>query len=137
MAQAPSFRSWIAAPAAALGLLLALGCKGGGGDSSSSVAPTGTIQGNITYTRIPLIKDVNGVPTGLETNPANYLTLPARGVIARAFQHDTSNGADRWVLRQTASTDSNGNYSMTVPSGDGYVVQVESSNRPNQGLPSG
>jgi hypothetical protein len=136
MAPAPSFRSRIAASAAALGLLFVLGCGGKGSSSSAADDTTATIQGKVTYTRIPLLKDVNGVPTGLETNPANFVVLPARGLRVRVYQHDTANGADRWVVRQSTGTDSNGNYTATVAAGSDVTVQVESATVPDTSGPS-
>ncbi|HET6329661.1 MAG TPA: hypothetical protein VFF76_02645 [Holophagaceae bacterium] len=129
MAQAPSFRSRIAATAAALGLLLGIGCSGkSGGNSATSPVAIGAIQGNITYVRIPLLKDANGVPTGLETNSANYLTLPARGIFVRAYELDATNA--QWRVKQVTQTDVSGNYYLSVPAGDNYSVQVESFTQP-------
>lgn len=127
MSHAPSLRSRIAAAAAALGLLLAVGCSG---KKSSEAAPvtTAVLQGNVTYVRIPVAKDSNGMPTGLDTNPADYQTLPARGVAVRAYELDPNTA--QWRAKQIGYTDSNGNYSFAVPAGDNYTVQVESFARP-------
>ena len=124
MAPASSLRSRIAAAAAALGLLLGTACSGSKKNSAAASSSIGGIAGNITYVRIPVVKDSNGVPTGLETNPANFKTLPARGIAVRAYEYDTTNG--QWRVKQTAFTDANGHYTMAVPAGDQYFVQVES-----------
>ena len=132
MAQAPSFRSRIAVSAAALGLLLlGIGCSGKTHQLPSPGIATGTIQGTITYVRIPLATDANGVPMGLDTNTANYKTLPARGVFVRAYELDASNSI--WHMKQVTQTDASGHYSMIVPAGDNYTVQVESFTQPYVG----
>lgn len=128
MAQAPSFRSRIAASVAVLGLLLGVGCSGSKSKSAAASANLATIQGDITYVRIPLLTDTNGVPTGLDPNPANYKTLPARGVAVRAYELDPN--TSQWRAKQVGYADSKGHYSFTVPPGDNYAIQVESFARP-------
>ncbi len=123
MSHAPSLRSRIAAATAALGLLIAVGCTGKK-HSDDTASNNGAIQGNITYLRVPLAKDANGVPTGLDTNPSDYLTLPARGIAVRAYELDPT--TSRWRVIQVAYTDSTGHYSFLVPAGDNYAIQVES-----------
>ncbi|MBS1784006.1 MAG: hypothetical protein JST24_01100 [Acidobacteria bacterium] len=128
MSHAPSLRSRIAAAAAALGLLVAVGCGGKNESSPAAEVKVATIKGDVTYVRVPLTKDSNGVPTGLETNPANYLTLPARGVGVRAYQLDPT--TSRWRVKQVVYTDSKGHYAMLVPAGENYAIQVESFTQP-------
>lgn len=123
MPHASSLRSRIAASTAALGLLLGLGCSGKKKAAAPVVHTLATLKGKITYVRIPLLKDSTGVPIGLETNPANFQTLPARGVAVQAFRLDPT--SSQWRLEQTTFSDSNGNYSMVVLAGDDYEVQVE------------
>ncbi len=127
MSQAPTFRSRIAAAAAALGLLLAVGCSG---KKSSDAAPvtTAILQGNVTYVRIPLAKDSNGVPTGLDTNPADEQTLPARGLGVRAYELDSN--TSQWRVKQVGYTDSTGHYAFIVPAGTNYAIQIESFTQP-------
>lgn len=133
MAPAPSFRSRIAAAAAAFGLLFGLGC-GGGKSGQGGPKPVAVIKGTITYTRPPLTFDVNGVPTGLDTNPANLLTLPLPGVSVRAYQRDDSGSSPRWVLRKNAFTDATGKFFMQLAPGNNYLVQVESELKPGNNL---
>ncbi|HET8900868.1 MAG TPA: hypothetical protein VFM84_02925, partial [Holophagaceae bacterium] len=131
MAQAPSFRSRIAAPAAALGLLLGVGCSGSKSHGAAASANLATIQGDITYVRIPLLTDANGVPTGLDSNSANYKTLPARGIFVRAYELDPT--SSQWRVSQVIQTDSNGHYTFGVPAGSNYTIQVESFTQPFSG----
>lgn len=131
MAPAPSLRSRFAASAAVLGLLFATGCSGKKNDTPASSAKLATLQGDITYVRVPLTKDTNGVPTGLETNPANNKVLPARGIYVRAYEYDST--TSQWKFRQVAQTDANGHYAFLVPEGDNYILQVESFTQPYLG----
>lgn len=128
MSHAPSFRSRIAAAAAALGLLIAVGCGGKDHGSDVANASLGTIKGDITYVRIPLVKDANGVPTGLETNSANFQTLPARGVAVRAYELDADTG--QWRAKQITYANEQGHYAFLVPAGENYAIQVESFTQP-------
>ena len=131
MPPAPSFRSRIAATAAVLGLLLGIGCSGKKSSIQQPGIATGVIQGNVTYLRVPVAKDVSGTPTGLDTNPADYLTLPARGLAVRAYQFDTA--STQWFVRQIVYTDATGHFTMTVPAGDNYTIQIESFTQPYLG----
>lgn len=131
MPPAPSFRSRIVATAATLGLLFGIGCSGKKGSLQQPGIATGVIQGNVTYLRVPVAKDPSGTPTGLDTNPADYLTLPARGLAVRAYQYDPTSA--QWSMRQIVYTDATGHYAMTVPAGDNYTVQIESFTQPYLG----
>lgn len=115
--------------AAMAGLAFGLACKGSSHGSSGS--GTFTLTGNITYTRIPLATDANGVPTGLEdsTVASNLETLPARGVMVRAYQEATQTLPDGssgtvWILATSGYTDSSGNYSLTFGTNDPVMVEV-------------
>lgn len=132
MAPAPSLRSRIAASAAALGLLAALACGGGkGGDGSSPQAQSATVQGKVTYTRIPLAKDANGIPTGLDTAAASLQTLPARGLVVAAYSQDATSGL--WSLKDRGTTDTNGHYTLALPPSVSYVIQLQSTEQPFSG----
>ncbi|MBS1767873.1 MAG: hypothetical protein JST05_10800 [Acidobacteria bacterium] len=72
-----------------------------------------------------MAKDANGVPLGLDTNPADLQTLPARGVAVGVYTFDTTRS--QWFEKTKGYTDSNGHYSLKVPSGSTYVVELESS----------
>jgi hypothetical protein len=122
--------SWLRAGAAALltaGLLgLGLGCKG---KSTSNPATSRIITGSVTYVRTPLHVGADGVPTGLETDPALNTKLPARGVTVRVFQarpqvDAAGNTASAWLIAGSATTDQNGNYTVNGLS-DGYLTFVE------------
>ncbi|MBK8792622.1 MAG: hypothetical protein IPN59_05595 [Holophaga sp.] len=72
------------------------------------------------YTRVPLVKDpVSGMPTGLETDPAKFVELPARGIMVRALQgkdETDATGATVKVWRAVGSTltSSTGTYTLSV-----------------------
>lgn len=75
-----------------------------GGGSSNRPPPTSvTISGRITFDRIPFDATLN---QGL--NPAGTVESPARGVTVQAI---AASGA---TVLATATTDSNGNYSLSV-----------------------
>ncbi len=105
--------------AAALCLALAPGCKG----KTSTGVPDGSllVSGKVTYTRVPLAVDANGVPKGLETDATKFTSLPARGVQLRFYQsvQETAPDGSKVSVWKTATadtvTDSTGAYSATVP----------------------
>ncbi|HEX9082214.1 MAG TPA: hypothetical protein VF768_08040, partial [Holophagaceae bacterium] len=118
--------------AAVAGLALGLACSGHKSGSSSS--SQFTLSGNVTYTRIPLAKDANGVPTGLvdSTVASNLQTLPARGVQVRAYVRNDQTLADGtttsvWQVIQTTYTDTSGNYQMTLAMDKPVMVELLSS----------
>ena len=128
MAPASSLRSRIAACSAALGLLFALGC---GGKSAPVATPTnGVIKGTVTYTRPPLTFDANGVPTGLDTDPAHLQTLPLRGVAVSIYHLNNSTGSPRWIRVSKVFTGASGKYDTQVPATGNYLVQIESRIQP-------
>jgi hypothetical protein len=113
-------------------LALALACHGKHG-SSSSVA-TATISGTVTYQRVPVVKDANGVPIGLAdaSDPNNLVSLPAQGVYVRIYQQAPQIEADgsttyEWVQEGIANTTSTGTYSVSVPVGYPTMVELLSS----------
>lgn len=117
---------------ALLGLGLGLACKGHSGGTEA--ATTFNLAGTVKYTRIPLAKDANCVPTGLvdSTVAANLQTLPARGVLVRAYQRNDQTLADGstatvWVVVKATFTDSNGVYAMVLPISKPLMIEVMSS----------
>jgi len=117
---------------ALLGLGLGLACKGH--SSGSAANTTFTLTGTVTYTRIPLAKDANGVPTGLvdSTVAANLQTLPARGVQVRAYQRNDQTLPDGtttavWLRITAAVTSTTGVYAMTLPNSKPLMIEVISS----------
>jgi hypothetical protein len=92
------------------------------------------LAGLITYTRIPLAKDANGVPTGLvdSTVAANLETLPARGVQVRAYQRNDQTLPDGttttvWIVIKATFTDIGGVYTMVLPKDKPLMIEVISS----------
>lgn len=128
----PLYRASLRALGAVALLALALACKGKGGTEAAST--TVAVGGKVTYLRVPLVQDVNGVPTGLadSTVAANLKELPARGQVVRAYQRldqtlpDGSTG-HAWVLVGTTYTDSTGVYSINVPKNQATMVELLSS----------
>lgn len=128
------YRAFLRALAATaiLGLGLGLACSG---HSGSAAITTFNLAGTITYTRIPLAKDANGVPTGLvdSTVAANLQTLPARGVLVRAYQRNDQTLADgttiipTWVVIKATYTDLNGVYALVLPKDKPLMIEVMSS----------
>jgi hypothetical protein len=88
----------------------------------------------VTYSRVPLAKDANGVPTGLvdESVATNLQTLPARKVAVRAYQQVEQTQPDGsktliWILAKAAFTDVLGNYAMEVKKDRLTMVELQSS----------
>lgn len=132
-----SWRS-LAAVAALCLLLLGLGCGGKSDSNNSATTTTITVSGTVTYTRKPLAVDVNGIPTGLETDPAKFVSLPLRGVAVRAFQGKqqtdaSGNTVTVWKLVGAANTSSEGKYSISVAPGEPTFLEVASSMAPVSG----
>ena len=114
-------------------LALALACKGSSGTSAASDT-TAVISGTVTYSRVPLAKDANGVPTGLvdSTVAANLTSLPARGVVLRIYQKVEQAKPDGskalvWELTGSGFTDSSGNYSLSATKDRPTLVELQSS----------
>lgn len=117
-----------------LGLLtFSLACKSSSKNSSTTTdVISATVSGKVTFVRIPLLSDANGVPTGLETNSANFKVLPLRGALVRVYQAKDETNPDGtktrvWALPVApAYTDSTGAYSFSVPQGSDTFVEVTS-----------
>ncbi|HQL47417.1 MAG TPA: hypothetical protein PLC09_01990 [Holophaga sp.] len=110
--------------------VLTLGC-GGKDDKKDPVDPGITLSGTVTYTRIPVVKDASGVPTGLESDTAKFTSQPARSVIVRVFQGSEETLADGskvmvWATAAVGPTDRDGKYSLTVPTGKPTFVELVS-----------
>lgn len=109
---------------------LTLGC-GGSNDPASQGAGTLEVSGKVTYLRIPLLKGADGRPLGLETDPAKFKTLPARGVRVRAvkFTEETRPDGTKVKVWTDASnyayTSAEGSYSLTVPKDTPVFMQVD------------
>lgn len=117
------------AAAAALGML-ALGC-GGGDDKKTQDDPPVILSGTVTYTRVPLVKDASGVPTGLETDPAKFTSQPARSMVVRVYQGDEETLGDGtkvmvWTAAAVGPTDRDGKYALTVATGKPTFVELVS-----------
>ncbi|HJU82983.1 MAG TPA: hypothetical protein VJ600_02120 [Holophagaceae bacterium] len=131
MVSAPRFPRLLAGALAAFGLLGALAC--GGKSNKTTPAPTGyTITGSVFYTQIPLSKDSNGVPTGLETDSTKFNAKAlARGMIIKLFQRRVATLPDgstavNWTLAAQSNGDALGSYRFFVLPGQDYCIQVES-----------
>jgi len=129
----PLYRASLRALGAVALLAAALAC--GGKKSAAAPAATAvTLSGTVTYTRVPLATDANGVPTGLMDSSvaANLKTLPAKGVMVRVYQRydqlnpDGTTKSTSWLLitRDSTFTDSNGLYSVTVPKDKPLMVEL-------------
>jgi len=95
------------------GLLLSA-CGGGGGGSSNTPPPTNvTISGRITFDRI-----VFETTLGQGLNPTAPVESPARQVTVQAI--DASSAA----VLATATTDTNGDYSVSVPSNRNLFIRA-------------
>ena len=131
----PSYRATLRALGAVVLLASALACGGKkGGDSSS--ATTITVSGTVTYTRVPLATDANGVPTGLvdSTVATNLESLPARYAKIRIYQRNDQLNPDgvtkstSWILVSSKDdstyTDTSGAYSVTVAKDKPLMVEL-------------
>ena len=114
-------------------LTFSLACKSSSKSSGTTpTTATATITGKVTYVRIPLVSDANGVPTGLETNSVNFKVLPLRGALVRVYQAKDETNPDGtktrvWLLATSPTfTDSTGAYSLTVPQAADTFVEVNS-----------
>jgi len=131
----PLYRAFLQTLGAAALLALALAC--GGKETNTTQTPASvdvTISGKVSYQRVPLVKDAQGVPTGLAdpTVVANLQTLPARGVTVRVFQQIEQTAPDGtktpvWILVRRGLTDVLGQYSLPVPKDRPTMVEVLSS----------
>ncbi len=106
-----TFRLLRSAAIGALASLLLSACGGGGGNPPPASV---TISGRITYDRIPF-----DATFGNGLNPAATVELPARQVTVQAI----SGAAGAAVLASTTS-DTNGNYSLSVPSNTNLFIRA-------------
>lgn len=123
-----SWRS-LAAVAALFLLQFSLGCGGKGDPNGSASVTEVEVKGTVTYIRKPLAMDVNGIPTGLETDTAKFQNIPLRGVAVRVFQGEqqtdlNGNPAVVWKLQMAMNTGADGKYSLSVPSGKPTFVEL-------------
>lgn len=124
-----------------LGLAL-LGCKD---KASVNQAPINdvTITGKVTYTRIPETRNDQGVPTGLESDPAKFVESPARWMMVRlhtAVEETDLTGKKVWVWQapQVGFTDTTGAYAFSIPPGTyGFVELVGANGRATSTTGSG
>lgn len=93
--------------------VLLAACGGGGGGGGSPPPATVTISGRITFDRIPF-----STTPGDGLNPAATVESPAREVTVQAID-----AGDNSVLA-TATTDDNGNYSVSVPSNRNLFIRA-------------
>lgn len=100
--------AWIALAA---GVLSACGGGGGGGSQPPPAGSTVTISGKITFDRIPFKS-----PAGLD--PIAPVESPARQVAVQAI--DASNAA----VLASSTTDTNGDYSLSVPAGRNMFIRA-------------
>jgi hypothetical protein len=114
-------------------LTFSLACKSSSKSTDTTAGTaSATISGKVTYVRIPLLSDVNGVPTGLEINPTNFKVLPLRGAIIRAYQAKDETNPDGsktrvWIMPTAPTlTDSTGAYNIPVTQGVDTFVEVTS-----------
>jgi len=112
-------------------LVMALACKGKSSSTPQAAATTAVISGVVTYDRVPLVKDAQGVPIGLAdaTVATNLKNLPARGVFIRIYQQvdqTQPNGTIKpiWLVARSGMTDSAGAYVLTVTKDRPTIVEV-------------
>lgn len=113
-------------------MALSLACKSsskGNGTGGGTTTPTATISGHVTYVRIPLVSDANGVPTGLETNPTKFKVLPLRGTQVRVYQAKDETNPDGtktrvWLNINTVLTNLTGDYTVAIPQGSDTFIEV-------------
>ncbi len=132
--------SWrfLAVLAALCVLPLGLGCGGKKSNSSSESATTVTVSGTATYTRVPLLADADGIPTGLETDKTKFTSLPLRGAMVRAYQSTSETDANGnavtvWKVVASTSTGTDGTYTLTVTKDESTFVEILSAITPSTG----
>jgi len=131
----PQYRALLQTLGAIALLTVALAC-GGKKSGTTSTPTTITLSGTVTYTRVPLATDVDGIPTGLADSSvaANLKSMPARGVMIRVYQRYDQLNSDgttksSWLVVSGGSTftNTNGLYSVTVPKDKPLMVELLSS----------
>lgn len=130
----PLYRAFLRTLGSVALLALSLACGGKSKATSSPAVTTATISGTVTYKRVPLIKDTNGVPGGLAdaSVAANLQSLPARGTVVRIYQQREQTLPDGsktlvWTIAGSVITNSSGLYSITVAKDRLTMVEVLSS----------
>jgi len=112
--------------------LLFISCSKKSDSEPTVPAAITSVTGSVTFTRIPLLKNTLGVPIGLESNSANFVTgVPARGINVRAYQYvtetpDVGSPFSYWKLTANTQTNNEGKYSFSVPQGRLIMVQLAS-----------
>ena len=126
----PLYRASLQSLGAIALLAVALAC-GGKKAEPAAVSTTIQVSGTVTYARVPLAKDTNGVPTGLADSSvaANVLTKPARGAMVRIYQRTEQANPDGsttsvWLLLKSVFTDATGAYTLTVPKDKPLMVEL-------------
>jgi hypothetical protein len=110
----PHSRLVRSATALVLASLVLSACGGGGGGGGSTPPPVSvTISGRITFDRIGF-----DATLGNGLNPTAPVESPARQVTVQAI--DAGNSS----VLATATTDTNGNYSVSVPSGRNLFIRA-------------
>lgn len=130
----PLYRAFLRTLGAVALLVVAMAC-GGKSDTATASSTTINLAGTVTFTRVPLALDANGVPTGLVDSSVatNLVTKPAGGVLIRAYQRYDQTNPDgttttaTWRLIKTGFTDANGLYGLVVPKDRPLMVEVLSS----------
>jgi hypothetical protein len=99
---------------AVLAPVVLVACGGGGGGGGGQPPPaTVTISGRITFDRIPF-----DATAGNGLNPAGTVESPARGVTVQAI------AASGGTVLATTTTDSSGNYSLSVASNTNLFIRA-------------
>ena len=126
----PLYRASLQTLGAIVLLALTLACHGTS-NGNATTAGSATISGTVTYARVPLATDANGIPTGLKdaSVATNLTTLPARGVQVRAYQQISQPNPDGsttlvWTLARSTFTDVSGLFSLPVATDRPTMVEV-------------
>lgn len=119
-------------------LPLGLGCGGKKDAAASTETPSIKVSGTVTYIRKPLAVGADGIPTGLKTDTADFVSLPLRGVAVRAFQGKvetdaSGNSVTVWKVVNSTNTTAEGKYSLSVAPGVSTFIEVASSMSPLSG----
>lgn len=130
----PLYRAFLRTLGAVALLVVAVAC-GGKKDAAAAAETTINLAGTVTFTRVPLALDANGVPTGLVDSSVatNLVTKNAGGVLIRVYQRydqispDGTTTTSTWRLVKSGFTDANGLYGLTVPKDRPLMVEVMSS----------
>ncbi|MDR0498513.1 MAG: hypothetical protein LBH03_02110 [Holophagales bacterium] len=110
-------------------LSLSLMSCGGSKTTDESITSSHSVTGTITYKRLPIKIDASsGYPRGLDTD--NVETLPLRGITVRAIYSTEETMPDDskvvvWNLSSSTITNSEGEYTLTLPDDDTLPVYVE------------